>query len=113
MDRPHAYTLPVMKLISRKNVSDGGQEVAASGVYVYWFVAERAYTANHWQRMWWMAREMLQSGVLQRWAYVSYFAVCSPGQEQTTFERMKKFIAASAPEFQLTPGPAATALTAR
>jgi hypothetical protein len=115
MEKPYAYTLPVMKLISRKRVGESGQEQLASGVYVYWFVAENAYTANHWKRMWWMARGMLQTGVLQRWAYVSCFAVCHPGQEQATFERVKKFIAASTPEFQLTPSAAAapTTLTAR
>jgi len=44
---------------------------------------------------------------LQRWAYISCFAVCLPGQEEATFERLKKFIAASVPEFQLTPKPVA------
>ena len=50
----------------------------ASGVYVFWFVADNAYTARHGQRMWWMAREMMRTGVLQRWAYVSCFAACPP-----------------------------------
>ena len=114
MEKPYPYNLPVMKLISRQTVGNGGKEETASGVFVYWFVADHAYTANHWRRMWWMAREMVQTGVLQRWAYVSCFAVCAPGQEEATFERVKKFIAASAPEFQLTPAPAAaTRLTAR
>jgi len=31
------------------------------------------------------------------------FAYCLPGQEDATFERMKKLIVASAPEFQLIP----------
>ena len=53
------------------------------------------------QRMWWMAREMFRTGVLQRWAYISCFAICPPGREDATFERMTKFIAASVPEFQM------------
>jgi hypothetical protein len=53
--------------------------------------------------MWWMARDLMKTGVLQRWAYINYFAPCLPGQEQATFERIKKMIAASAPQFQLTP----------
>jgi hypothetical protein len=51
----------------------------------------------------------LRTGVLQRWASISYFAECAPGHEDATFERMKKFIVASAPEFQLVPRPANTA----
>jgi hypothetical protein len=62
--------------------------------------------------MWWMAKNLLQTGELQRWAYVSCFSVCLPGQEDATFERMKKFLAASVPEFQTTPKPAAVDLSA-
>jgi hypothetical protein len=45
----------------------------------------------------------LRTGVLQRWAYVTCFSVCQPGQEEATFNRMKEFLAAAVPEFQLTP----------
>jgi hypothetical protein len=62
--------------------------------------------------MWWMARDLIKTGILQRWAYVSYCAFCLPGQEDATFERMKAFIAASAPEFQLTPFPRETPVAA-
>jgi hypothetical protein len=104
LDRPYAYDLPVMKFIATKEVTMNGQKGTIKGVYVFWFVADNdEYTARHWQRMWWMARDLLRTGVLQRWAFISYFSVCLPGQEDATFERMKKFIAASAPEFQLVP----------
>ena len=103
IERPLAYDLPVMRLLATRQVEHDGSVETFRGVYVYWFVAEDAYTAQHWQRMWWMARELFRTGELQRWAYVSCFAVCLPGQEEATFERMKKFIAASVPEFQLTP----------
>jgi hypothetical protein len=53
--------------------------------------------------MWQMAKHLLRTGELQRWAYVSVFAVCAPGQEDAAFERIKRFIAAAVPEFQLTP----------
>jgi len=103
LERPQPYDLPVMKLIAAKQVTSNGQTVAARAVYVYWFVAEDALTARHWQRMWWMAKELLRTGVLQRWAYVTCFSVCQPGQEEATFNRMKEFLAAAVPEFQLTP----------
>jgi hypothetical protein len=108
MERPCAYDLPVMKLIVSKTGTENGQTVTMSGVFVYWFVAPNELTAHHWQRMWWMAKDMMRTGVLQRWAYVSYFHICPVGQENASFERMKKMIAASVPEFQLTPAPAAT-----
>ena len=113
IERPFRYDLPVMKLLSTKQIEHKGQVQTYRGVYVYWFVAEDAYTARHWQRMWWMARELFRTGKLQRWAYVSFFAWCQPGQEEATFERMKKFIAASVPEFQLTPQPPSQVVTAQ
>jgi hypothetical protein len=42
---------------------------------------------------------------MERWAYVVCSAVCFPGQEDATFERLKKFMVAAVPEFQLTPRP--------
>ena len=53
--------------------------------------------------MWWMARDLVRTGVLQRWAYVSYLAICDPGYEQETFERTKKLIADTVPGYQLYP----------
>src|SRR5262249_10864012 len=67
IDQPHAYDLPVMKLITTKQVSVNGNPVTARGIYVYWFVSKDAHTAQHWQRMWWMARDILRTGVMQRW----------------------------------------------
>ena len=103
IDRPVPYDLPVMKLMTSKIIDDRGQQIPARGIYLYWFVAPGALTAKHGERMWWMARDLFRTGVLQRWAYVSYFTVCPPGQEEATLERMKKLIVASVPEFQLTP----------
>ena len=104
MDRPYAYDLPVMKFVATGEVTDQGQRITTRGVYLAWFVADGdEITARHWQRMWWMARDLLGTGVLQRWAMISYFAGCRPGQEDATFERLKQFITASAPDVQLVP----------
>jgi hypothetical protein len=82
---------------------------------VYWFVADNAISGepSGLQRMWWTARQLLRAGELQRWAYISFFSACEPGQEEATFERMKKLIAAAAPEFQLTPRAGASEAAAR
>jgi len=112
MERPWPYDLPVSRIIATKEGTVRGQPQTMRAVYVYWFVAERKYTARHWQRMWWMAEDLIRTGVLDRWAYVSCLAVCAPGQEDAAFERVKKFIAAAVPEFQLTPGPGSTMATA-
>ena len=66
-------------------------------------LADGEETPDNYQRMWWLARDLVRTGVLQRWAYVSYFAVCAPGQEEATFERMKNLIALAVPEYQFPP----------
>jgi len=101
----HPYELPVMKWCIRNSFqTPDGRKQAVSGIYVFWFVADHEQTADNFQRMWWLARDLLRTGVLQRWAYVSYFSTCVPGQEDAAFERMGKLIAASVPEYQLSPG---------
>ncbi|MBU6399053.1 MAG: EpsI family protein [Verrucomicrobia bacterium] len=102
--RPHPYDLPVMKLTTATEVTVHHQMTSLRGLYVYWFVADGELTAEHGQRMWWMARDLLETGVLQRWAYVACFVVCEPGAEARTYERLKRFIADATPRFQLTTG---------
>lgn len=113
---PQPYDLPVIKLVTTKQMPDAnGNPVTVRGLYVYWFVADGVLSgdASGMERMWGMARHLFTTGELQRWAYVSCFAVCLPGQEDATYERMKQFIAASVPEFQLTPKPGTTVATAK
>jgi hypothetical protein len=113
MNRPYPYELPAMKYITSREVEMNGEKRQVQGIYVAWFVADNdEFTADHWQRMWWLARDLLTSGVLQRWALVSYFSACMPGQEDATFERMKKFIATTAPDFLLVPRAKPTTVTA-
>ena len=58
--------------------------------------------------MWSIAKDLLTTGVMQRWAYVICFTVCPLGQEDAAYDRLKDFIAASVPEFQLAHGPPVT-----
>jgi Protein of unknown function (DUF3485) len=113
--QPCTYELPVVKLVATKQVTSEGQVQTLRALYVYWFVADDQLSASvtGFERMWSMATKLLRSGVLQRWAYVSCLAYCAPGQEEATFERLKEFIDAAAPQFQLTPRPAPAAITAR
>lgn len=104
--RPQPYDLPVIKLVATREVPDAnGRLVTQRGIYVYWFVADDVLSGDKSgaERMWGMAKHLLRTGELQRWAYVSCFAICQPGQEDATYERVRQFIAASVPEFQLTP----------
>jgi len=99
------YTLPVMKWVMHNSLSTtDGRKQEVSGIYVFWFVADHEQTADNVQRMWWLARDLLATGVLQRWAYISYFTACQPGQEEAAFERVRQVIAASVPEYQIPPG---------
>jgi hypothetical protein len=108
MARPHPYDLKVMKLTANKRLlNNQGQPITASALYVYWFVADKLLTPHHGERMWWMARDLVLTGVLQRWAYVSYFTAwpgTSPALEEAAFAQMKELVAASVPEFQLAAG---------
>jgi hypothetical protein len=91
------YQLPVMKwVISRP-------QDHVHGFYVFWFAADNEMTPYNVSLQLYLVRDLLLTGVLQRWAYMSYFAPCAPGQEEATFERVKKFITASVPEFQFPP----------
>jgi exosortase len=109
IQQPRGYDLPVNKLTVTRMVRDGnGAEARLSGIYVYWFVADNRLTAEHGQRMLDMGLDMLRTGVLQRWAYVSCFAVCFPGQEEQTYQRIEELITAAVPQFQLTTGQPAT-----
>ena len=104
IESPRPYQLPVMKWVIVTSLRDAsGRQQEVRGLYVYWFVARDEETTSHFKRVWWIARDLITTGVLQRWAYVSYFAVCQPGQEDAAFEQVKKLIAASVPEFQLPP----------
>lgn len=104
MKRPCRYDLEALRLTaSYPEALPGGGVRVWRGLYVYWFVADGQLTAEHGRRMWWMARDLLRSGVLQRWAYVSYFTICPPGQEAAAYARLEQMIQASVPEFQLVP----------
>ncbi len=101
------YELPVMKwTVSNTYPAPNGSQQTVSGIYVFWFATENQTTDNFPTMLQSMLLHQLTSGVLQRWAYVSFFTVCQPGQEEATFARMKQLIAAAAPEFQLPPGTA-------
>ena len=105
--RPQPYDLPVMRLLSppKRVRTESGEIDTYRAVFAYWFVSDHRLTTKHGERMWWMARDLITSGVLSRWAYVAYYSICKADEVDTTFERMKEFIAASVPEFQLVPGP--------
>lgn len=105
---PHAYQLPVTKLSIAKEVKGAnGQKAKYHGFYVYWFLTDKLLTADHRQRIWWMARDLVRTGTLQRWAYVSAFVVCLPGQEEAASRRLTRFLQAAVPEIQLVAGPPA------
>lgn len=106
------YEIPVMKLTTSRQVTINGQQVEVRGLFLYWFVAEHQLTASHGERMWWMARDLIRRRTLERWAYVTCFAICLPGQETATLERMKRFVTAAVPEFQETGAGAEGALAA-
>lgn len=108
IEQPRRYSLPVVKMTLRREATlQDGTKVPQSALYVFWFVADQQLTASKNERLWWMTRDMVTRGVLQRWAYISCFSACSPGQEQATYARISEWIAAAVPRFQLANGPGA------
>ena len=101
---PTPYQLPVsVWKVSGDIPQPDGRRVKVNGLYVFWFVADHQQTPDHFEMMKRLALNLLRTGVMQRWAYVSYLSVCEPGQEEATYARMERLIAASVPEFQLPP----------
>jgi len=101
----HPYALPVLKWVIHNSLpTPDGRKQEVSGVYVFWFVADNEQTPNYVQFQYYLLRDLLFTGRLQRWAYISYLTYCAPGQEDAAFERMRKLIAVSVPEYQVLPG---------
>lgn len=109
IEKPVPYDLNVIKLTAATVIKEGGREQPVSGIYVYWYVSADSLSANPSgsDRMWSMARHLVTTGVLERWAYISFFAPCNPGQEDEAYARVKKLVAAAVPEFQIPHGPKA------
>ncbi len=103
--RPMPYEMPVNKIIfgGEAQMEDGARR-RLGGAFVYWYVSDREVTAEFKERMVDSNLEMLRTGVMTRWAYVICMAATPPGREEEAYERIKKFIAASVPEYQTTAG---------
>lgn len=98
------YELPVMKwtVANSFQLPDGSKQ-NVNGLYVFWFVTENETTDNFPAMLKSMFFHQLAHGVLQRWAYVSFFTACLPGQEDAAFAQVKQLVAGAVPDFQLPP----------
>jgi hypothetical protein len=105
MTRPVPYNLKVQKLTATIGfrAKDGSWE-EYRGNFLYWFVADQELTPSRVERMWSMARELLTTGTVQRWAYISYFSYGPPAKEKEMLDRLTRFIQQTLPEFQIPPG---------
>ena len=104
--KPQPREIPALKLTASKLLTlENGQRVPVRAIYVYWFVADGAITAHRSERLASMAKELLRTGTLQRWAYVACFAQCLPGDEEQAYARVKEFVAEAVPQFQRIPTP--------
>jgi hypothetical protein len=98
------YELPVGKwIIGKTYTAPDGRSQVVSGIYAFWFVTDGQVTADFPTMLKSMLFNLVRHGVLKRWAYVSYFTVCMPGQEDAAFSHLKALITASVPEYQLPP----------
>jgi len=102
--KPFPYQLPLRKIVATSTVGE-----AQRGFYVFWFVNDREISASHGGRMWSQALHLLRTGEMERWAYISFFARCLPGQEEATWAWLRQVIAEAAPLIQIPPAAAAPA----
>jgi len=86
-----------MKYLATREADINGEKRLIQGIYVVLVRGgqRRVHRRGTGSACGGMARDLFHTGVLQRWASVSCLSACLPGQEDATFERMKKFIAAS------------------
>jgi hypothetical protein len=113
--KPQPYDLPVIKIVGSGSFNVNGETKDFRCIYVYWYVADGILSndPSGFHRMWSMAKELMLTGTLQRWAYVRFYAVCMPGQEDAMYERIKQMITVCVPQFQLTPKPLSATATAQ
>lgn len=109
--KPHPYTLKATAMSISNETPDGnGGKQTLKGWYIFWFVSEDEVLARLGEAHWSIARTLLVSGKLQRFAYVSCYSYGRPGEEGVLLARMKRLIASSVPQFQTaTPRPEQTA----
>src|SRR5262245_38097370 len=102
---PHSYDLPVLRITGTlQQTTPGGERIVQRAIYVYWFVADEEVTADHNERMLRMAKHLLRTGELQRWAYASCLTFCAPGQEEAAYSRVCEMLQDAVPQFQMTTG---------
>lgn len=100
---PTGKSFPIQRFGGQIRTVIDTQTVNFSGVYVFWFVADGQRTASHWERQWWMIRDLVTKGVLQRWAYISFFAPCPPGREEEAYQRLLQLVGELAPVIEAPP----------
>lgn len=94
------HTLYVQRIDAWTQRMQDGRPTDIHAVYVYWYVADGMLASTHTSRHVQTMRALLTEGVLPRWAYVSYFAVCAPNKQDETFERLVRLLAVTVPHFQ-------------
>ncbi len=99
---PYPLEVAEWKVSQTVQQADGQNQIYA-GVYVFWYAAHNQETADHDKMLERMTLDLFRTGQLERWAYLSYWSPCEPGQEDATFERMQAFLAAQVPAFELPP----------
>jgi hypothetical protein len=109
MARPQPYELKAQlwtathQQLIGKDASGKDQFAPVRGLFMFWYVSEDQLTPIHWDQMVWMGRDLLLHGTLKRWAYVSMFSWCAPGQEKALLQKMKRLAADVVPVFQIPP----------
>jgi hypothetical protein len=111
---PVAYDLKVRKFTCSRDLRTAdGRMMKIRALYVFWFVSDGELATNPWEMAWLSARDLVATGQLRRWAYISCFSMFPVGLEAPAWKRMQDFIGRSVPQFQTATGSAALAQAVR
>jgi hypothetical protein len=91
MDDADSLGVKILKM----ELTIGGGESAGYKIpryYAYWFVGNGRETPYHWQRMYWMASDMIFKNVAHRWAYLSVSGMRGREGDESYKEQIKSFV---------------------
>lgn len=98
--------LEVLRCNGLAPVSPGSGAGASRAVFAYLFLAADRQTSSHTQRHLLTMQDLLLRGVMPRWSGIQCFTRCKEGEEDATFEKMKRLLAVAVPALRARETPA-------
>ncbi len=92
-----AGELEVLRCNGQAPFATAGGNKMSRAVFAYLFIAADRQTSSHSQRHLLTMQDLLLRGVMPRWTGIQCFTRCKEGEEDATFEKMKRLLALAVP----------------